>query len=227
VLLNGSKSGEVPVQSGGPVGSVLGPLLFLLFINDLPNYVSPESTTRIIADDCALYRTIHSEQDAKTLQQDLDGLQRWEKDWLMEFHPQKCQILHKTNKGKPIRQPYNIHGHILEEVDKSKYLGLNYQKSLNWNHHIDLITKKANNATSFQQRNIHQCPRRTKELCLMTLVRPLVEIFVLSLTYTNKYMPIISMYFTLFYKCLLSICREEVRIESSAVSRMNISVLRR
>ena len=129
----------------------------------------------MFADDCALYRPIHTDQDARALQQDLDGLQRWEKDWLMEFHPQKCQILHITNKRKPIRQPYNIHGHILEEEDTAKYLGLNFQKSLSWNHHIDLITKKANNVTSFLQRNIHQCPRRTKELCHITLVRPLVE----------------------------------------------------
>jgi len=59
VILDGSKSGEAPVQSGVPQGSVLGPLLFLLFINDIPSYVSSESTTRIFADDCALYRPIH------------------------------------------------------------------------------------------------------------------------------------------------------------------------
>jgi hypothetical protein len=91
VFLDGSKTGEAPVQSGVPQGSVLGPLFFLVFINDLPNYVSPESTTRMFADDCALYRSIHSDQDAKALQQDLDGLQRWEKDWLMEFQPQNAR----------------------------------------------------------------------------------------------------------------------------------------
>jgi len=66
-------------------------------------------------------------------------------------------------------------GTFLKEADTAKYLGLNFQKSLSRNHHIDLIAKKANNATSFLQRNIHQCPRRTKELCYITLVRPLVE----------------------------------------------------
>jgi hypothetical protein len=129
----------------------------------------------MFADDCALYRHIKTEEDARALQQDLEGLQRWEKDWMMEFHPQKCQILHITNKKKLIRQPYNIHGHILEEADTAKYLGLNFQKSLSWNHHIDTITRKANNARSFLQRNIQQCPQKTKELCYMTLVRPIVE----------------------------------------------------
>jgi hypothetical protein len=87
--------------------------------------------------------------------------------------PKKCKMFHITNKRKLIRQPYNI----FRRSRYSKILGLNFQNSLNWNHHIDLITKKANNATSFLQRNIHQCPRKTKELCYMTLVRPLVEYY--------------------------------------------------
>ena len=129
----------------------------------------------MFADDCALYRQIKTKEDGHALQKDLEGLQRWEKDWLMEFHPQKCQIMHITNKRKPISQPYNIHGHILEVVETAKYLGINFHKSLNWNHHINIVTKKSNNARSFLQRNIHQCPRKTKELCYNTLVRPLME----------------------------------------------------
>ena len=175
VQLDGNTSTQAPVESGVPQGSVLGPLLFLLYINDLPNYVSRESTARLFADDCVLYRRIKSDEDAHALQKDLDGLQRWEKDWLMEFHPQKCQVMHITNKRKPIKVPYNIHGHTLEEVDSAKYLGLNIHKTLNWNLHIDTVTKKSNNARSFLQRNISQCPRKTKELCYNTLVRPLME----------------------------------------------------
>ena len=88
----------------------------------------------MFADHCALCRSIKSEEDAIALQKDLDGLQRWERDWLMEFHPQKCQIMHLTNKRKVIRHPYNIHGHILEEVQTSKYLGLNFEKSHQQHH---------------------------------------------------------------------------------------------
>ena len=175
VQLDGNTSTQAPVESGVPQGSVLGPLLFLLYINDLPNYVSRESTARLFADDCVLYRRIKSDEDAHTLQKDFNGLQRWEKDWLMEFHPQKCQVMHITNKRKPIKVPYNIHEHTLEEVDSAKYLGLNIHKTLNWNLHIDTVTKKSNNARSFLQRNISQCPRKTKELCYNTLVRPLME----------------------------------------------------
>ena len=61
-----------------PQGSVLGPFLFLLYINDLPKYISPESVARLFADDCVLYRRINSEEDAHKLQKDLDGLHKWE-----------------------------------------------------------------------------------------------------------------------------------------------------
>ena len=62
----------------------------------------------LFADDCVLYRRINSEEDAHKLQKDLDGLQKWEKDWLMEFHPQKCQTMHITNKRKPVTVAYHI-----------------------------------------------------------------------------------------------------------------------
>ena len=103
VLLDGVTSSTAPVQLGLTQGSVLGPLLFVLFINDLPEYISPKSTARLFADDCILCRTIETESDARDLQLDLDRLQQWKKDWLMEFHPQKCQVLHITSKRKSVK----------------------------------------------------------------------------------------------------------------------------
>ena len=175
VLLEGVTSSTAPVQSGVPQGSVLGPLFFLLFINDLPNCVSEGSTVRLFADDCALYRDIRGEQDAIKLQQDLEALQQWKGDWLIEFHPKKCQVLHFTNKRKCVEHPYSTHGHTLEIIDSAKYRGVNIHKTLKWNHHINQVTKKANSTSAFLRRNIYQCPRETKALCYQTLVRPLTE----------------------------------------------------
>ena len=127
VIVDGKSSHTAPVRSGVPQGSVLGPLVFLLFINDLPDYVQ-SSTVRLFSDDCILYRKIQNEADSKLLQEDMNNLLRWESDWQMEFHPSKCQLLCVTNKHKPSPTSYDIHGHKLELVDSAKYLGVTIQK---------------------------------------------------------------------------------------------------
>ena len=166
VVLDGCTSRTAPVKSGVPQGSVLGPLLFLLFINDLPEYVS-HSSVRLFADDCILYREVTSPEDACQLQRDLD--------WLIEFHPLKCQVLHITNKRTPTRSPYTIHGYQLEEVEAAKYLGVTIHQKLSWNTHIGQVCRKANSTRAFLQRNISKCPTKTKALCYTTLVRPIME----------------------------------------------------
>ena len=131
IMIEGTQSETAPVTSGVPQGSVLGPLLFLCYINDLPTCVS--SDIRLFADDCLLYRTIHSQQDAVILQEDLNMLQQWEAQWLMSFNPGKCEELRVTNKRKHIiHTHYKIHGMILDTVDKTKYLGVTIQSKLNW-----------------------------------------------------------------------------------------------
>ena len=96
------------VTLGAPQGTVLGPLLFLVFINDLPAVVS--STTRMFADDCLMYRSTSSIDETKHL---LDNLQQWESDWLVSFNPDKCEVMTITNKKMPIHASYSIHGNQL------------------------------------------------------------------------------------------------------------------
>ena len=88
VTLEGVTSRSCPVTSLVPQGTVLGPLLFLLFVNDLPQGIS--SSIRLIADDCLLYRTINDIGDSLSLQNDLIALSKWEKDWQMAFIIEKC-----------------------------------------------------------------------------------------------------------------------------------------
>ena len=128
VVLNGESSAQAPVSSGVPQGTVLIPLLFLAFINDLPEKVT-HSSTRLFANDCILYRKITTPEDATLLQQDLNRLQDWEKTWMMEFHPDNCQLLRVTNKLKIIQAEYTIHNQKLTQADQAKYLGVKLKVS--------------------------------------------------------------------------------------------------
>ena len=102
VLLEGNMSSSINVTSGVPQGSVLGPILFLIYINDFPDYIQNNSTVKLFADDTIIYHPITNQQDSNALQEDLDALQRWESDWFMHFHLQKRQTMHITNKHHPI-----------------------------------------------------------------------------------------------------------------------------
>ena len=156
-------------------GSVLGPLLFLVYINDLPDCVSPGRDTRLYADDSAISREIKGQADREILQQDLDKLQEWEDQWLMEFNPDKCQAMRISNKRNPSKPSYNIHGQELEVVDTAKYLGVSINNKLKWNKHIADTAKKADYTRAFLKRNINMCPREVKKQCYVALVRPVME----------------------------------------------------
>ena len=84
VVLDGQASDPVPVLSGVPQGSVLGPVLFLIFINYLPENIM--SSVRLFADDCVLYRNTESPMDSQILQDDLNSLAQWETDWQMSLN---------------------------------------------------------------------------------------------------------------------------------------------
>jgi hypothetical protein len=156
VVVDGESSTYVPVESGVPQGTVLGPTLFLLFINDLPE--STLSPVRMFADDCIVYRSISSQADVKTLQADLDHLHSWETDWQMEFNPDKCKVMHITRSRKPFLQDYTLAGTTLECVDTSTYLGVDLSTQLDWDPHINKIINKSNRTLDFIKRNLQVGP---------------------------------------------------------------------
>ena len=107
VVCEGCMSDPIDIFSGVPQGSVLGPLLFLVYINDIANYVS--SPCRLFADDCIIYKQINSPNDAKILQDDLLHLERWEKTWNTKFNIDKCMVLTVTLKKNPLSTEYYLH----------------------------------------------------------------------------------------------------------------------
>ena len=174
VVLEGEESESVPVTSGIPQGSVLGPILFLVYINDLPEELS--SQVRLFADDTAVYLTVGGSEDEKVLQKDLDRLSVWENQWDMEFNPSKCQVVRVTTAKEVIKSVYTLHGQVLEVVTSARYLGVDISSGLTWNSHIDRITGKANGTlVGYIRRNIKTKNRKVRETAFNTLVRPQLE----------------------------------------------------
>ena len=173
VVVRGTFSECKSVLSGVPQGTVLGPLLFLAYINDMPLVV--ESPIALFADDAYIYRSIATDSDVKILQKDLNNLVEWENNWSMEFHPDKCQLLRITNKRKIIVSNYTIHNKNLKLVDTAKYLGVTLSKNLSWKNHIGFITSKAHNVRMFLQRNLVKANKETKTKCYNVFIRPIIE----------------------------------------------------
>jgi hypothetical protein len=155
VVVEGSMSKPSPVTSGVPQGSVLGPMMFLLYINDLPNYINNGSSIRLFADDAIIYRDIDSIGEAELLQQDLNCLLKWEKDWGMSFHPDKCIVLRTTFKRSVHAYTYHIREQMLKVVESAKYLGVTLNSRMSWAQHISSVTAKAGQTLSLLQRNIN------------------------------------------------------------------------
>ena len=157
-----------------PQGSVLGPILFLAYINDLPQYV--KTKVRLFTDDTMIYLAIESTNDCIQLQQDLLNLKKWESDWKMEFHTAKCNVLHITTKCHPYVHVYKLKGQVLDPLHSVKYLQCVYlADDLYWNEHIKAISNKANKTLGFLKQNSIHCPPRTKETAYKALVHPTLE----------------------------------------------------
>ena len=106
VIVDGRSSGEDPVLSGVPKGTVLGPLMFLTYINDIT--LNLTSQMKLFADDALLFRPIKSEKDCKSLQKDLNALETWSKRWKMTFNTSKCHVLRMTGEKTIITQNYKL-----------------------------------------------------------------------------------------------------------------------
>ena len=139
VCVDGEESSNKPVRSGIPQGTVLGPLCFLVYINDMEKSISRTSTLRLFADDSLLYRPVNTTNDGKRLQENLTELIKWAEKWQMTFHPAKCYILRVTRKKNPIITNNEMLGQQLETVHQYPYLGVELSEDLGWEPHINKV----------------------------------------------------------------------------------------
>ena len=172
VLVDGQASDAAPVISGVPQGTVTGPLLFLLYINDLPAKL--QSTCRLFADDCLIYTPISTSGDSSVLQKDLRSLEKWQEDWLMRFNPSKCATMSIAARA-PTKRIYNFCGQQLESVTSHPYLGVEITNNLSWGVQTSLCIKKAQKTLGVLKRNLADCNLEVKSTAYQALVRPLLE----------------------------------------------------
>ena len=149
VIIDGESSCWAPVTSGVPQGSVLGPLLFLIYINDIDYHL--KSSIRLFADDCVLYNKITSKADCEVLQSDLNGILTWSQIWQLSLCSSKCKVMRITNKRSHIHATYSISNHPLEWCESMKYLGVTINTSkLKWSDQVNGATLKATRLQSLK-----------------------------------------------------------------------------
>ena len=165
VILGNAHSSLVDVSSGVPQGTVLGSILFLIYINDLPDCVR-YSTIRLFADDCIIYRPIKSIEDTQLLQEDINTIAKWASSWLMKFNIPKCCCLRFTEaKIHRVDSTYHLYDTLSSLSDHCKYLALSYSRILNGIlRHIEETIAGTNSTLELLRRNIKVASTYVKDL---------------------------------------------------------------
>ena len=174
VVINSKHSKILPVNSGVPQGSILGPLLFTLFdidhsfwyrslfyINDIYENVSDGTNIALYAEDTKIWRKITSEEDCIILNRDLDTLHTWAEVNGMKFHPKKCKVMsislrRPTFNVLPFdRFAYELGNNILDYVSDEKDLGVIVTNKLSWEQQQKSIVSKASRQLRLLMRTCH------------------------------------------------------------------------
>ena len=179
VVIEGETSKLVDVLSGVPQGSVLGPLLFLIYIDGVGTIsLSPESERVIFADDLLLYRHISTPREFLFVQDDITNIEDWSTANYLTLNPCKCKYMIVSRKRAPLLPEFTLmlSGQVLDQVDMYKYLGILLNKDLSWSPHIDAICTKVRKIHGVLYRRFYQfCDSDVLRQLYISLVRPHLE----------------------------------------------------
>ena len=171
IILGDSVSDWKPVESGVPQGSVLGPLLFIIYINDLPDSIA--TNCLIFADDTKIFNRITNHQDHVKLQNDLDQLSAWCTKWGMELNLEKCKVMH-IGKSNP-KYTYSLNNTHLNETNCERDLGIWVQSDGKWDTHIQTVSNKCLQRLGLINRTFKYKTEYAMKLLYTSLVRPILE----------------------------------------------------
>jgi ribonucleases P/MRP protein subunit RPP40 len=174
VVLGENATDWVKVLSGVPQGSVLGPLLFLLYVNEIPDTV--KSTIKMFADDTKIWRVLRKNEDPEILQEDLHRLEKWSEEWLLRFNAAKCKVMHigGLSGAKYTLQDGTIRrdlAHCISEKD----LGLYVRNDLKWSEQCSKAASKASSVLGMIKRAFRTVDRDGFKILYNTYVRPQLE----------------------------------------------------
>ena len=171
VVVNGKLSSWSLVLSGIPQGSVLGPILFVMFINDLTDQI--RSTVKIFANDTKILRALHEQEDYSYLQDDLDRLFEWSQLWQLHFNDSKCKVLHMGNSNPS--HCYTMSNIPLTKTAEEKDLGVIMDNELKFHKHKAYAVKKASKILGLFRATFTCLDEITVPKIVMAMVRPHLE----------------------------------------------------
>ena len=174
VTITGEKSSMMEIPAGVPQGSVLGPLLFLIFINDITDDLS--SNAYLFADDTCLFQPVTSASTINQVNDDLQKIRSWAEKWLVSINVDKTvYMIFRSGHVRSDFPPIKLGTSVLKQVDCHCHLGLNLQSDLSWDRHILGIIAKANKRLGLLKQWKYTASRSALEKCYFTFVRPLLE----------------------------------------------------
>ena len=170
VLIPGGSSSWLPIKAGVPQGSILGPLLFLIYINDI--VLNVNSTVRLFADDTSLYLIVDNPTEAaRFLNSDLELMYQWAESWLVKFNANKSESLlisRKTN--RPLHPQLLMNNEPIKEVSYHKHLGIFLSSDGTWHDHINSITSKAWLRVNLMRKLKFLLDRRSLEIIYVSFI---------------------------------------------------------